>query len=472
MLLQIALMALMQAESTPETTPPEARPPERSRVMDAPNQYVGLTTIGWNPMGGDGFYGDWPWGSDGITGDWGGLRSDLEEHGIRLFGEYSSFLQENFTGGLDTGFYGAGAVEIALIIDAERFVGIEGGTFVANYGYSSWYNQRFEPSGLYDPTGSWLGDNANLFDPDQSTLNQINQLYWRQELFDDDFRVTFGKIDACATFVSMPSTSGFNYAGAGYMGQISQFIPTYPNEATGLELSLNITEKITASFGWYDGTSAAFNPQTGETGPATGPRGPDSFFNNDGHWFLITQCDVSWDLDDTRPGTLSAGGWMQTGTSVTVGDSINGVEDVPGCYLQVQQTVFATDADSAAAGGGIQAFGRLAWSPPEKNPVGWSYLVGVSATGVIPQRPADALGIMGSITCFSDQTAVYRSLQEDGSPGNAGGNETAIEVFYRAQLTPSVFVQPGIEWIANPSGGAPATLDDAVAGYFEINIQF
>ena len=132
MLLQIALMALMQAESTPETTPPEARPPERSRVMDAPNQYVGLTTIGWNPMGGDGFYGDWPWGSDGITGDWGGLRSDLEEHGIRLFGEYSSFLQENFTGGLDAGFYGAGAVELALIIDAERFVGIEGGTFVAN----------------------------------------------------------------------------------------------------------------------------------------------------------------------------------------------------------------------------------------------------------------------------------------------------------------------------------------------------
>jgi hypothetical protein len=35
-----------------------------------------------------------------------------------------------------------------------------------------------------------------------------------------------------------------------------------------------------------------------------------------------------------------------------------------------------------------------------------------------------------------------------------------------------VFVQPGIEWIANPSGGAPATLDDAVTGYFEINIQF
>ena len=40
------------------------------------------------------------------------------------------------------------------------------------------------------------------------------------------------------------------------------------------------------------------------------------------------------------------------------------------------------------------------------------------------------------------------------------------------RLIPSVFVQPGIEWIANPSGGDPATLDEAVAGYLEINIQF
>jgi porin len=478
MLLHIALLIQLQTGLSQNAAPDQSDQveqvdqAERSRVMESPNQYVGLTTIGWDPMGRDGFYGDWPWGSDGITGGWGGLRDDLEEHGIRLFGEYSSFLQENFTGGLGTGFYGAGAVELALIIDTDRFVGIPGGTFVLNYGYSSWYNQRYEPSGLYDPTGSWLGDNANFLAPGQTSLNQVNQLYWRQELFDDTLRVTFGKLDACATFVSLPSTSGFNYAGAGYMGQISQFIPTYPNEATGLELSLDVTEQVTASFGWFDGTTAAFDPATGQTGPATGSRGPSTFFDNDGHWFLIAQCDVSWNLDDTRPGTFGVGGWVQTGTSLTAGDSTTGVEDVPGCYLLLQQTIFAPDASFAAAGGGVQAFGRLAWSPPEKSPVGWSFLLGVSATGVIPQRPADAIGIMGSVTCFSNQPEVYRSLEVDGTAGSAGGNESAIEVFYRAQLLPSVFVQPGIEWIANPSGGDPATLDDAVAGYLEINIQF
>ena len=103
MLLQIALLLLIQADSVQETTPPEAPPPQRSQVMDSPNQYVGLTTIGWNPMVGDGFYGDWPWGSDGLTGGWGGVRNDLEKHGIQVFGEYTSFLQENFTGGLGTG---------------------------------------------------------------------------------------------------------------------------------------------------------------------------------------------------------------------------------------------------------------------------------------------------------------------------------------------------------------------------------
>lgn len=465
-------LALGSQQEVDSEAPEEPVAPKSSSVMEKPNQYIPYTTVVPPPPGSEYFYGDWPFGSDGITGDWGGLRTDLEQRGVFLQGQYTSILTENFTGGLDTGFFGAGALELMLTINTEQFIGLPGGTFFANYGYSNWLNSRFEPSGQYNPTGSWVGSNGNFPPGDSSTLNQLTQLFWSQSLFDDKFNITFGKIDGNIVFSSISGAGGFIYSTASYPSTVEAYFPSYPQEATGLQLSLDINDHLSGHFGWFDGTTAAFDPATGAVGPSTGSSGFGSFFDNSGHWFFITQMNADWQIDPTTPGQMAIGGWLQSGTTATAGNSTTGVDDPAGFYIQASQTIFASSETSASEGGGIELFTSIGWAPASKSAVEWSLTSGMSATGVIPTRPADALGIMGAVSWYSDDPAVYLSRRKDGTRGPSGGIETMIELFYRVQLTPALWVQPGFQWIGNPGGGNPAQLDDAVQGYLMVNIQF
>lgn len=442
-----------------------------SDILRQPNQYVSPTVetrLGFVP---DGFYRDWPWGSDGLSGDWGGVRGWLQNQGIRFRAQYTAISIYNVTGGLDRGYYGGAPLGVTLTADLERLVGLPGATFFVDWEYYQWFNTPFPPSGSRDPTGSYVGDNTNLIDGETSVLNQVAQLYWNQDLFDGLANVQFGKMDVNAGFAVVAAAGAFQNSIAMFTSTLNPFMSTYPNETTGLQVALQPTEDVQALFGWFDGTTAAFDPETGLTGPATGPRGPSTFFDNDGHWFLIAEADFGWQADPTRPGTAGAGMWLQTGTSATAGSSTTGVDDVPGFYLQATQTLWTESAWLAERGGGVRLFGQFGWSPPEKNPVQWSMMAGVSATGVVPGRPADALGLLGAYSRFTNDPAIYQSATLDGQAGPSGGTESSVEAFYLLQLLPWFYLQPGVQWIGNPGGGNPAPLDDAVQAYLLVNIE-
>ena len=164
--------------------------------------------------------------------------------------------------------------------------------------------------------------------------------------------------------------------------------------------------------------------------------------------------------------------WVQTGRTATQGSNEEGVKNVPGFYFQWDQTLWAPNVDFAEQGGGVRFFGQFGWSDPKKNPVEWSIMVGLSATGVIPGRPADALGVMGAYSQFTSRSGVYESTQGNGLPGPSGGSESSLEVFYLAQLTSWLYTQPGVLWIRTPGGGDPAPLDDALMLYLLVGFDF
>ena len=53
-----------------------------------------------------------------------------------------------------------------------------------------------------------------------------------------------------------------------------------------------------------------------------------------------------------------------------------------------------------------------------------------------------------------------------------GGHEIGFEVFYKVQLTPWCYVQPGFEWIGSPGGGDTSPLEDDVIGYLLVGVEF
>ena len=451
--------------------PAAAEKEASSEILAQPNSYVSPTVetpLGFDPGG---FYGDWPWASDGLSGDWGGLRTWLQSRGIRLRAQYTAISMYNMTGGLAQGYYGGAPLGVTLTADLERLFGLPGATVFVDWEYFQWFNSSFAPSGLRDPTGSYVGDNTNLIDADATVLNQIAQLFWRQEFADGLLGLQFGKMDVNADFAAVEAAGAFQNSIAMFTSTLNPYMATYPNETTGLQVVVQPLDSLGVLVGWFDGTSAALDPATGEEGPATGPRGPRTFFDNDGHWFLVAQANLDWELDPTRPGSAGIGGWLQTGTSAVAGTSSSGVEDVPGFYLQATQTLWTKNSWLAERGGGVRLFGQFGWSDPDKNPVHWSIMAGVSATGVIPGRPADAIGLLGAHSRFTNDLTIYESRTMTGRAGPGGGAEGSVEAFYLAQLLPWLYVQPGIQWIGTPGGGDPAPLRDSVQAYLLISLE-
>jgi carbohydrate-selective porin OprB len=99
-------------------------------------------------------------------------------------------------------------------------------------------------------------------------------------------------------------------------------------------------------------------------------------------------------------------------------------------------------------------------------------MTGVSATGVLPNRLADAAGIMFAYSDFTNDAGVYQSTQRNGQPGPSGGYEASLESFYIWQWTDWSYFQPGVMWIANPGGGSPAPLDDVLSLYGLVGFEF
>mgnify|MGYP001463978214 CR=1 FL=1 len=438
-------------------------------TRDRPNQYFSPSVKQFAPD--DKFDADYPWYENTLTGDWGGMRTELAQRGVVFDIRYVSMLMGNTRGGLDTGFYGAGPPGITITLDTERLCGHEGGMLFFDWEFSHWYNGRFAPSGLFDPTGSYVGDNTNFPSSNQPGLNQVAQLYYQQSLFDDRFSLAFGKMDANVPFANVPAAGAFQNNIAMYTSTLNPYLPTYPNEATAVVATVK-SDRLDWKLGLFDGTTAAFDPATGAVGPSTGPRGPRTFFDNDGHWLWMTQADLSWDIDATLPGMFGAGAWLHTGTSATGAATPEAVRDVPGWYLQWSQRVWAPSAELAADNGGIAYFGQFGWSDPNKNPVHWSLMTGFSATGVFPTRLADAAGIMFAHSQFSDNADVYQSTLRSGQPGASGGSEQSVEAFYLWQWSSWSYVQPGMMWIRTPGGGNPAALEDAVLVYTLVGVEF
>lgn len=437
---------------------------ERSNQFPSPTVKV--------PAPDEQFSADWPWHENKLTGDWLGLRGQLAEQGLVFDLRYVSVMMSNTHGGFNRGFVGGEPFGITATLDSEKLLGLEGGTLYIDWEFYNWFNGRFPRSGSFDPTGSYVGVNTNFVDDSQPRLNQFAQLFYRQSLLDGDIVVTFGKLDANAIFVDVDAAGAFQNSIAMFTSTLNSFIPTYPNEATALTLTTVLTESVTSHFGWFDGTSAAYDPTTGLSGPTTGPRGPRTFFDNDGNWFLVTQWDVSWELHPTCPGILGLGAWLQTGRTAAFGTNTEGVCDVPGAYVQWEQTVFASSEEVAADGGGVVYFGQFGWSDPNKNPVHWSLMTGASATGILPQRPADALGLMFAFSQFTDNPEIYQSQRLDGTAGPAGGYELSLEAFYIYQWSGFSYVQPGLMWINQPGGGSSAPLNDALLPYLLVGVEF
>jgi porin len=153
------------------------------------------------------------------------------------------------------------------------------------------------------------------------------------------------------------------------------------------------------------------------------------------------------------PGQYKIGGYYDT-ERLTDLDSGKSQRGTWGAYAMGQQMLYSEDDQYRE---GLSSFISLSHAPPDMNKVQFMAAGGLSYQGLIPTRPDDSLSFIGAYGLFSNDL-----------PGQDG--ETLLELNYRAQIAPWVYVQPDLQYIIDPNGRSD--IDDALVLGFAAGVVF
>jgi len=375
-----------------------------------------------------------------VTGDWGGLRTTLSDHGINFAGSFNFDYAAVLSGpGTNKPLY-LQLLDVNLTVDTEALWGHKGGTIFIDF-YSSNRNGEGSPG---DAQG------FSNFGVDKG-LDQIAQFWYEQRLLGDMLRVKAGKIDANAEFGFVGNAGDFIRPGA-TLTAANPVMPTMPDPATGVVLFVYPTEWLYAGFGFFDGASHA--------GPRTGERGPSTFFsdskNND--WYFIGEAGLTAKkIGPFHNARIAAGGWGHTGEFDRFdGSSTDGAR---GFYAVAEAMIWKTDPENEDDTRGLNIFCLFGHDDDDLFAIGNHYGFGASLQGTFSGRDHDAIGAFVSIADMSD------------APGaEFDSDETALEFYYKLQLTPWITVTPDLQVIVNPNGDSSA--DTAVIAAMRVSVSF
>ncbi|MEM6553327.1 MAG: carbohydrate porin [Planctomycetota bacterium] len=392
---------------------------------------------------------------DRATGDWGGLRTSLEDSGITLDGEYTLEYSEVYDGGVNTQDSFRNLLSLEIEANLETLFGLQGGT-----AFIQFLSASAENGGSQDAGDIQAFSNLEV----DRSLDAIFELWYQQVLVDNRFRVKIGKFDVNTEFAAVgvlledSPIGAFTQSTAGFAPSILG-LPSYPDSATGVALFytplLTDDHNLTLAYGFFDGSSTV-------DGVPTGRRGPSTFFSDDrsDDYFHIAEAQFSWtSLGSLPEGSLSLGAWFHTGDFPEFdGGTTDGTA---GLYLTAQQRLIAPNGPEEESG--LYAFAQGGWSDPDVAEIEQTYALGLVQVGTCPSRPHDQIGLYAALAVLSDEPAA--GFDDD---------ELALEAFYRLQLTPALYIQPGLHYIINPSGNptlAPPA-DNALVGVCRVGITF
>jgi porin len=363
----------------------------------------------------------WQW--EHATGDWGGARPWLDERGVIFELTYTGEVFSKLCGGINSD--GAteyrGNVDVTATLDTERLGLWPGGTFF-------FYFQDGHGQSLTD---EHLGDVQRISNIDADDFTQISEYWLEQSLFGERVRIKLGKQDANADFSALDYAGDFIHSSFGPIPTVP--MPSFPDPALGAAVFLEPADWMTLGAGVYDGA------------PDGGSSGFDTSFDGKGGGFGIVELTLRTSLvgDTSNPGAYRVGVWYHSDDveEITGAPEPQILSDNHGIYLAFDQLLFAEPVDSEEAQG-LAGFAQFGWAPGDRNELARYYGGGLIYTGAIPGRDADVLGLGVAHARFSD-----RVKRLDGRT-----HETAVELFYRAQLTPWLSLQPDLQFIANPGG--------------------
>ena len=398
------------------------------------------------------------WERDVLTGDWAGIRTDWENHGVQLGANYVGDVLGNPVGGVRRGTTYEGRLELFLTVDLAKAVGWSGATFHANA-------YQIQGRGL---SANELGNNllvASGIEAARST--RLFDLWLEQQLWSGAIAVRIGQLAADDEFITSQYASLLVNSTFGWPGITATDLPgggpAYPLSTPGVRLRLQATDRLSVMAAVFNGNPAGSgtgNPQVRNAGGTAFRLGDDAFAIAEAGYALNQEKDATG-----LPGTYKLGGWYHSGHFADQRFDRGGLSlaspassGVPaqhrsdyGLYAAADQMVWRVP-DTKDSGVGI--FFRVSGSPSDRNLVDFYVDGGFNYKGLLPDRGDDVLGLGVAYARVGDAaSALDRDVNFfSGTRRPVRDYEMAVELTYRAQVTPWWTVQPDLQVIVHPGG--------------------
>ncbi|GHB90498.1 carbohydrate porin [Cerasicoccus arenae] len=368
----------------------------------------------------DAFGEDWM-KAEGATGSWGGLRPQLEDHGLSPFASATGQFLANVDGGYDDDSAWEILIDFGLEVDLEKLVGWTGGAFFINAFY--FHGNDLSGNGIGDFNGVsniYTGTDVNVFN-----------LYASQSLFEGRLYLKAGQIAADDDFMAADTALIFINSCFGPIltesGNIAA--PIYPLAAPGALVNYEPFE------GWQV-LGAVYAGDAGPNQPSN--HGFEWRTGGSAGWAWFGETGVDYNL--LGHGIFKLGGFYATGDFTNF--STGGTEDGLGAvYGIIDHQLLDPKGDPL----GLSLFCRGSFSPDESLATVTAFVDGGFSLQSI-FIASDAFGVAASHAWFGND---YRNASLlGGTPVTA--SETVVEVTYTADLTSWLSMQPDLQYIINP----------------------
>ncbi len=377
----------------------------------------------------------------------------------------------NVSGGTGRGAIHLGRFDFSVDADLEKLFGWTGGRFVAN---------AFEIYGR-GLTRNYVHNLATISEIEALPEARLYTAYFEQSFYNNALNIRVGQQAADVEFFDSETDDLFINGTFGWPAIKATNLPAGgpapPIAVPGIRVKAAMSDKITAFAAVFNGNAA----RPGDGDPQLRDNHGLAFRVNDAPW-IIGQ--LRWDYDieiggRALAGNFTPGAWQHfgqfddqrfTAQGLSIADP-NGTGIAAklrgnfGVFAVAEQTLYrpssVTEKGVSASLPGVTAFGRIAYSPPDRNLIDLYLDGGIGFVGFVPGRPLDRFGMAVAYMRISNAD---RSLDRDtqffsGLPSPVRSNETLLELIYEAHMKPGWLLAPYFQYVFRPSGGIPNPTD-------------
>ena len=254
---------------------------------------------------------------------------------------------------------------------------------------------------------------------DARNFAQVSEYGIKQRLWNNAVQFIVGKQDVNTIFCV--NDYGSNLVNPSYALPPTVPMPTFPAPALGASVIAAPWKALSLGLGFYEGA------------PRIGGSGFDTFFDSSRGYFSVVEATWKPGLgeDHRLSGDYCIGFWYHTGRLAGQGTGAATFNGNYGFYLQMNQALYKKKGDDPSDQG-LGAFLQLGWAPKERNAITGYVGAGLQYQGILPNRPADILGLGMSHTWLSE--------------GNRATPLVSLELFYIVQIFPWLGIQPDVQY--------------------------